>query len=165
MSLRPLAMEHFVLAIPRPFEDEVMESLARLGIVQPTKEKVEIGEEVKEIVAYDEFLRLGDRVTTILSSLADVLKIKKGYVAPKVNLRMDLNEIETFTRERGKEVDRMAREIEDLERENGELQVMGNNLEFLVASRIKLNQLRKLEHVFVKAGFVQNAFITSFLNT
>ena len=157
--LRPLSMESFYLAMPREFEDEVVEELGRLGIVQLTKERVEIGEEVSELTTYDKFLRVSDRVSTLLSSIENFLGSKEGYGRVEKSLKTSLDEIEKFSEEYGKMVDEIAKEFDSIQRENEELKSMVGNLEFLRTYKIRLDGIGEFKHVFVKAGFIQNVFL------
>jgi V/A-type H+-transporting ATPase subunit I len=152
-------MMRFSLAVPRPYEDEVVEELGRLGIAQLTKERVEIGEEVSEIITYDKFLRLSDRVSTLLTSLESFIGSKEEYGRVDKNLRMSLDEMEKFSEEYGKMVDEIARETDNIQRENEELGGMISNLEFLRMYKIRLDEIGELKHVFVKVGFIQNVFL------
>ncbi|MGQ9719380.1 MAG: hypothetical protein ACUVWK_06065, partial [Nitrososphaerales archaeon] len=158
--LKPLPMMRFSLAVPRPYEDEVVEELGRLGIAQLTKERVEIGEEVGEIITYDKFLRLSDRVSTLLTSLEGFLSSKEKYGRVERSLRMSLDEMDKFSEEYGKMVDEIARDTDNIQRENEELGSMVSNLEFLKMYKIRLDEIGELKHVFVKVGFVQNVFLT-----
>ncbi|MCP8315544.1 MAG: hypothetical protein H3Z52_06305 [archaeon] len=153
-------MESFYLAMPREFEDEVVEELGRLGIVQLTKERVEIGEEVSELTTYDKFLRVSDRVSTLLSSIESFLGSKEGYGRVEKSLKISLDEIEKFSEEYGKMVDEVAKEFDSIQRENEELKSMVGNLEFLRTYKIRLDGIGEFKHVFVKVGFLQNIFLT-----
>ncbi|MCP8313994.1 MAG: hypothetical protein H3Z53_06435 [archaeon] len=152
-------MTSFYLAIPRPFEDEVVEELGRLGIIQLTKERVEIGEEVGELTTYDKFLRVSDRVSTLLSSIENFLSSKEGYGRVEKSLKISLDEIEKFSEEYGKMVDGIAKEFDNIQRENEELKSMVSNLEFLKMYKIRLDGIGEFKHVFVKVGFIQNVFL------
>ncbi len=158
--LRPLTMTSFYLAIPRPYEDEVVEELGRLGIIQLTKERVEIGEEVSELSTYDKFLRVSERVSTLLTSMEGFLGSKEEYGRVEKNLKMSLEEMEKFSEEYGKMVDEIAKEFDNTQRENEELKSMVSNLEFLKTYKIRLDEIGDFKHVFVKVGFLQNVFLT-----
>ncbi|MCP8321194.1 MAG: hypothetical protein H3Z52_09690 [archaeon] len=152
-------MTSFYLAIPRPFEDEVVEELGRLGIIQLTKERVEIGEEVGELTTYDKFLRVSDRVSTLLSSIENFLSSKEGYGRVEKSLKISLDEIEKFSEEYGKMVDEVAKEFDNIQRENEELKGIIDYLEFLKMYKIRLDRIGEFKHVFVKVGFIQNVFL------
>ncbi|MEM3437044.1 MAG: V-type ATPase 116kDa subunit family protein [Nitrososphaerales archaeon] len=158
--LRSLPMTSFYLAIPRPYEDEVVEELGRLGIVQLTKERVEIGEEVSELSTYDKFLRVSDRVSTLLTSIEGFLGSKEDYGKVEKNLKMNLEEMEKFSEEYGKIIDEIAKEFDSIQREQEELKNIINNLEFLKTYKIRLDEIGEFKHVFVKVGFIQNVFLT-----
>jgi V/A-type H+-transporting ATPase subunit I len=153
-------MTSFYLAIPRPYEDEVVEELGRLGIVQLTKERVEIGEEVSELTTYDKFLRVSDRVSTLLASIEGFLGSKEDYGKVEKSLKISLEEMEKFSEEYGKMVDEIAKEFDSIQREQEELKIMVNNLEFLKNYKIRLDEIGDFKHVFVKVGFIQNVFLT-----
>ncbi|MEM3518356.1 MAG: V-type ATPase 116kDa subunit family protein [Nitrososphaerales archaeon] len=158
--LRPLPMTSFYLAIPRPYEDEVVEELGRLGIVQLTKERVEIGEEVGELSTYDKFLRVSDRVSTLLTSIEGFLGSKEDYGKVEKNLKTSLEEMEKFSEEYGRMVDEIAKEFDNTQREQEELKSMISNLEILKMYKIRLDEIGDFKHVFVKVGFLQNVFLT-----
>ncbi|MGQ9468841.1 MAG: V-type ATP synthase subunit I [Nitrososphaerales archaeon] len=157
--LRYLPMTSFYLAVPRPFEDEVVEELGRLGIVQLTKERVEIGEEVTELTTYDKFLRLSDRVSTLLTSFENFLGYREEYGRVEKSLKTSLDEMERFSEEYGKMVDEVAKESDNIQREHEELKRIMNNLEFLKMYKIRLDRIGDFKHVFVKVGFIQNVFL------
>ncbi|MCP8304013.1 MAG: hypothetical protein H3Z50_00850 [archaeon] len=157
--LRPLSMISFDLAIPRPYEDEVVEEIGRLGIVQLTKERVEIGEEVSELPTYDKFLRVSDRVSNLLTSLENFLGSKEEYWRAKKRLKISLDEIEKFSEEYGKMVDEIAKESDNIQREHEELKGVMDDLEFLKMYKMRLDSIGEFKHVFVKVGFIQNIFL------
>jgi len=152
-------MIRFDLAIPRPYENEVVEEIGRLGIVQLTKEKVEIGEEVSELPTYDKFLRVGDRVSNLLTSLEDFLGSKEEYVKAKKKLKVSLDEIERFSEDYGKIVDEIAKETDNIQREHEELKGIMKNLEFIKMYKMRLDKIGEFKHVFVKVGFIQDIFL------
>jgi len=152
-------MTSFYLAIPRPYEDEVVEEIGRLGIIQLTKERVEIGEEVSELATYDKFLRVSDRVSTLLTSLENFLGSKEEYGKVKKKLKISLDEIEKFSEEYGKMVDEIAHEFDFIQREHEELKRIIENLEFLKTYKMRLDRIGEFKHVFVKVGFIQNVFL------
>ncbi|MCP8318370.1 MAG: hypothetical protein L6N95_00895, partial [Candidatus Methylarchaceae archaeon HK01B] len=159
--LRPLSMISFDLAIPRPYEDEVVEEIGRLGIVQLTKERVEIGEEVSELPIYDKFLRVSDRASNLLTSLENFLGSKEDYGRAKKRLKISLDETEKFSEEYGKMVDEIAKESDNIQREHEELKGITDDLEFLKMYKMRLDRIGEFKHVLVKVGFIQNVFLDS----
>jgi len=155
--LTPTSMKRFYLAVPVENEDDTIRKLGELGAVQLTREiPVERGEKTETVEAFRKFMRLYERMNTVLAKAA-AEKIKATIMEATAEPSFD--QIKSFVDEIESKLDESIRAVEKTEAEIKNSKIVEENLGLLETYGLKVDEIGNFRHIFVKAGFLNNALI------
>jgi V/A-type H+-transporting ATPase subunit I len=163
-------MKKIYLAIPRRYETEVLEEIGKLGAIQLISERATIGEEPENLDLYDRFLRIDERINTLINTLYNIREKfssssqkQQSKPTPQYEeiktLKTTLNEIKMYVNDYEKKVDELTRRVDMLQKELEELSIIKERLSLMQASDIDINSVGDHKFIFVKVGLLNNALI------
>lgn len=150
-------MKRFYLAVPVEFEEETLRKIVQLGIVQLTRDiPLESAEKSELVDICREFLRLYERLSSIVPRVkADGAAEEKTEQKTQV----DFDLIKSFVENAGHRLNDATVAIERLEKEIKSLDAARERLEFLSANGLKIDDVGKFPHIFVKTGFMKSSML------
>lgn len=168
--IKPVKMKKIYLAIPRRYETEVLEEIGKLGAIQLISERATIGEEPENLDLYDRFLRIDERINTLINTLYNIREKfssssqkQQSKPTPQYEeiktLKTTLNEIKMYVNDYEKKVDELTRRVDMLQKELEELSIIKERLSLMQASDIDINSVGDHKFIFVKVGLLNNALI------
>lgn len=164
-------MKKIYLAVPRRYETEVLEEIGKLGAIQLISERASIGEEPENLDLYDRFLRIDERVNTLLNTLYNIkekfspsLLKQRTKPVPLVteetrSLKITIDEIKMYVNDYEKKVDELTRKVDILQKELEELSTVRDRLTLMQASDVDISSIGDHKFIFVKVGLLSNTLI------
>jgi V/A-type H+-transporting ATPase subunit I len=150
-------MKRFYLAVPVEYEEEVLKKIGELGAVQLARDiPVEHAEKDGSLEVYRSFMGLYERMKVTSGNVQTEKRIEEQIGEPDETI---LEQIEPFVGQVETKLDETMRTIEGIEKEIEKLKVMKERLEFLNTYKLKVNEIGSFKHIFVKAGFLNNALL------
>lgn len=168
--IKPVKMKKIYLAIPRRYETEILEEIGKLGAIQLISERAMIGEEPENLDLYDRFLRIDERVNTLINTLYNIrekfspsLSKQQSKHIPQYEeikpLKTTLDEIKAYVSDYEKKIDELTRKVDLLQKELEDLNITKDRLLLMQASDIDITSIGDHKFIFVKVGLLNNALI------
>jgi len=170
--LRPKRLRKFYIAVPIEYEKDVVEAIGRLGLVQ----LIETGQvrEISELEAYNNFLRLFDRVKIAIGNIDEMLpraevkkpfieKVKDLFTPPKPKIKystISTEELNKLNRSIQELYDKYVSEFEAYRRRLSEIEDLIIKIDIFRRHGIGLDIAGEYTHIFVKAGFIPEVNIS-----
>ncbi len=150
-------MKRFYLAVPVEYEEATLRKIVQLGAVQLTRDiPLESTEKSESVEVCKEFVRQYERLNFILTDV-EIEKAKEEKVEEK--LETDFGLIKSLVDRAGTKLDDSTMAMERLESEIKNLGVVRERLDFLNENGLRIDDIGKFPHVFVKAGFIKNTML------
>jgi vacuolar-type H+-ATPase subunit I/STV1 len=169
--LESTPMKRFYLATPTKYEDQVIEDLGALGTAQLITDYTVGGfKKVDTVEKCEKYLKLQQRMTSVLSALPPEKRAKKSFIqslrggssSQKARAvipprRPNLDEIESSVLETEKALDDVLARLENRRSELKNLKATEEKLLILRKHGLRTDALGDFEAIFVKAGFINRA--------
>jgi len=166
--LLPKRMKKFYVAVPRDKEDEVLETLGRLGVVEFISQARGSVKGEGELELYSAFLRLFDRVNIAINSINELLPIEEGKKpflerfrdAFKIrkkkagSKKISPSELVQFVKTMEDDYNKLTEELESKRRRLNELAVLIDNVDIMRKNGVSLDIAGDYIHIFVRVGFI-----------
>lgn len=165
---RPVRMKRFTIATLQRDEDKITNILGKIGVVELTKERSEIGREIEEVEEYNKYLRNIDRMKGLLANLEGYLEldVKKRKEYPSLLLFKDITsevmsgekiiqhikETELATNNYVNIADKFTKRLEEIRK-------LLKDLYYFEKNKIGLDIPGEYTHIFVKTGFIPSVNI------
>jgi vacuolar-type H+-ATPase subunit I/STV1 len=163
-------MKRFYLAAPTKYEDQVIEALGQLGAAQLITDYTINGfKRVDTVEKCERYVKLQQRMSSILSTLPRQKEAKKGHfrpvrsspvtpVRPEIEApKVSLDQIESRVLETEGRLDDQLGKLEKLRAEMKALKSLDDNLLILQKHALQADELGDFANIFVKGGFVNKA--------
>ncbi|WP_455278923.1 V-type ATP synthase subunit I [[Eubacterium] cellulosolvens] len=160
-------MKRLYAAVPLTFEDSLLKILGRLGTVQLVSDYTIKGfKKVDNVEKSEKYVKLQQRMGSVLSSLPPEEKIKKSYLTRfkssflKTSMEIPsdipaLENIEAYVADYESRLDKELHSLESLQGDLDGLKNLADKLAILKKHNIRIDQLGDFKHIFVKAGLIQ----------
>lgn len=164
---RTVPMKRLYAAVPSTFEDDFLKTLGRSGAVQLVSDYTIKGfKKVENVERCDKYIKLQQRIGSILSSLPPEKTRSKGFLqslketfsTPSLKHpsgKAELKEIEDYVSELEAKLDQKLATLESLRTEIDRLKDLKGRLLILQKHNLRVDQLGDFRHIFVKAGLMQ----------
>lgn len=147
-------MKRFYLAVPVEFEEATLRKIVELGVVQLTRDiPIESTEKNESVEVLKKFARLYERLNQIIG---DLKAEGAGDENPKETVQPDLNAVKSFADKAEIMLDDSAATMQRLEKETKDLGTAQERLTFLDTNELKIDEIGKFHHIFVKSGFLMS---------
>ncbi len=158
----PTPMRRLYLAVPLEYEDQVLSEIGELGVVHLINELQTRRSERTGITTKigSRFERLNEKLDIILGKEAPE-RLAKLSVQP-LSVGPTCEETERFLSESEAELNDLTGALEKFQREIGDIHVVQEKLNFLVANGLRIDEVGIFRHIFVKVGFMKSALTTRF---
>ena len=160
-------MKRLYAAVPLTFEDSLLKILGRLGTVQLVSDYTIKGfKKVDNVEKSEKYVKLQQRIGSVLSSLPPEEKIKKSFLnrfknsfskTPTETLSdfPALENIEAYIADYESRLDKELNSLESLQGDLDGLKSLADKLAILKKYNLRIDQLGDFKHIFVKAGLIQ----------
>ncbi len=160
-------MKRLYAAVPLTFEDNLLKILGRLGTVQLVSDYTIKGfKKVDNVEKSEKYVKLQQRIGSVLSSLPPEEKIKKSFLnrfknsfskTPTETLSdfPALENIEAYIADYESRLDKELNSLESLQGDLDGLKSLADKLAILKKYNLRIDQLGDFKHIFVKAGLIQ----------
>lgn len=168
--LKSTPMKRFYLALPKRYEDQVIETLGGLGTVQLITDYTVNGfKRVDTVEKCEKYVKLQQKITSILATLPPEKVAKKSLVhlLKKSTSRpipretgypnASLEQIESRVLETEAQLDSRVARLEGLRSNLKELGTLDETLLIFKKHALRGDALGDFENIFVKAGFINRA--------
>ena len=168
---RTAPMKRMYAAFPTRFEDDVLKALGKVGAVQIVSDYAISGfKKVENIDACERYVKLQQRIESILSTLPAKEAERKGFIE-KLRLSFtkppltypsvmkDPKEIEDYVANVEVRLDKEMSLMEGLKSDVERLRGLERKLRILQKHNLRIDQLGEFRHIFVKAGLLQRELI------
>jgi len=166
-------MKRFYIAAPTTYEDKLIEDLGKLGVTELIKEYTIKGfQKVDNVEISEKYLNLQQRISSILETVAVekprkesfLEKLKSSFSKPSSRrlerAEVKLEEVESYVKDVETQLDEKLRSLEKTQAEIDELKTLDERISIFLKNRIRIDQIGAFKHLFVKAGFLNTAFLT-----
>lgn len=155
--IKPTPMKRFYLSVPLDREEKTLEKIGELGVTQLVREiLIEQPNKSEKKEVFRKFMRLYERMNTILAR----------YPSEKYSSRIDekkadfdFDQFRIFVEQVETKIDVTITNIEKAEIEIKALRLLEERLRFLKAYNLKVDEIGKFKHIFVKVGFLNNTLL------
>jgi len=160
-------MKRLYAAVPLTFEDNLLKILGKLGTVQLVSDYTIKGfKKVDNVEKSEKYVKLQQRIGSVLSSLPPEEKIKKSFLnrfknsfskTPTETLSdfPALENIEAYIADYESRLDKELNSLESLQGDLDGLKSLADKLAILKKYNLRIDQLGDFKHIFVKAGLIQ----------
>ena len=160
-------MKRLYAAVPLTFEDGLLKILGKLGTVQLVSDYTIKGfKRVDNVEKSEKYVKLQQRIGSVLSSLQPEEEIKKSFPArfkssfSKTHTETpsdlpDLENIEAYVVDYESRLDKELNSLESLQGDLDGLKSLADKLAILKKHNLRIDQLGDFKHIFVKAGLIQ----------
>jgi vacuolar-type H+-ATPase subunit I/STV1 len=169
--LKPVKMKKFSIKVSKDCETQILEEIGKLGVVQLTSERAATGEEPENIEIYNNFMKMCDRSAALMNNLQTAkdrfLRVLPGQInkpslspiLPVKSIRATQEEIMRYINTYEGKLDELAHRIDSLQRDADDLSTAKDHLLLLKEIDIDLASIGDHKFMFIKVGFINNAFI------
>jgi len=169
--LTPVPMEKVYIVVPIRFEDKVLEEIGKLGFLHISGEYTVAGtQRVENVEVCENYLKLYERINQVLSSLPrpEVKKslidsIREAFKTPEKkepSIRVkSLSEIEKYVETVGARLDLLLSRLDEVNNAINSLLELRRKLEYMKKYGLRLDQVGRFRHIFVKAGFMHTSLV------
>ena len=160
-------MKRLYAAVPLTFEDGLLKILGKLGTVQLVSDYTIKGfKRVDNVEKSEKYVKLQQRIGSVLSSLPPEEEIKKSFLArfkssfSKTHTETPsdlpaLENIEAYVVDYESRLDKELNSLESLQGDLDGLKSLDDKLVILKKHNLRIDQLGDFKHIFVKAGLIQ----------
>jgi V/A-type H+-transporting ATPase subunit I len=150
-------MKRFYMAVPIEYEEATVRKIGEIGAVQLTRwassERLDKGETAE---LYRRFSRLHERLNSILTEMPAEEQAKE-QVEEVTEPNSDM--VRAFLDENEPKIEKTLTAIEKTEIEAKNLGTTEERLRFLETNLLRVDEIGNFKHIFVKAGFLNNATV------
>jgi len=159
-------MKRLYAAVPLAFEDGLLKILGKLGTVQLVSDYTIKGfKKVDNVEKSEKYVKLQQRIGSVLSSLPPEEKIKKSFLTrfkssfSKTHTETlsdfpALENIEAYVMDYESRLDKELNRLESLQGDLDGLRSLADKLAILKKHTLRIDQIDDFKHIFVKAGLI-----------